>query len=132
MGRALMTQTDQQVEVDAPVERAWQLVSTSEGISSWFVDATVVPGGSGTVTLRFGPGFEGVMPITAWDPAHRLRFGAPPRDQEGRSHDISVLERTAGSVVVRLVDTGDDILDPELNRRTWAGMLARLKELAES
>ena len=38
---------DQSVEIAAPAGRVWELVSTSEGLSGWFVDATVVPGPQG-------------------------------------------------------------------------------------
>jgi uncharacterized protein YndB with AHSA1/START domain len=35
---------NQAVEIAAGADRVWELVSTSEGLSGWFVDATVVPG----------------------------------------------------------------------------------------
>jgi len=40
---------------------SWQLVASSEGLSSWLADAAVVPGPSGSVTLRFAPG-----PARSW------------------------------------------------------------------
>ena len=63
---------DQSVDVAAPAGRVWDLVSTSEGLSSWFVDATIVPGLQGSVTLRFAPGAEATVPILVWDPPHRI------------------------------------------------------------
>ena len=64
-----MPQTlDQCVDIAAPADQVWGLLSTSEGLSGWFVDATVVPGSQGSVTLRFAPGAEanppGQLPCT--------------------------------------------------------------------
>jgi uncharacterized protein YndB with AHSA1/START domain len=65
----------QSIDIASPAGRVWDLVSTSEGLSGWFVDATIVRGPQGGVTLRFAPGAEATVPILVWDPPRRIRFG---------------------------------------------------------
>src|SRR6185437_8434445 len=93
---------DQSIDVSAPIERVWDLVSTSAGLSAWFVDAEVAPGPAGTVTLRFAPGAEGTVPVLGWDPPHRIKFGMP---DGGRAHDIAIVATETGCQV-RLKDEG--------------------------
>lgn len=124
-----MTRTlDQFVDVAAPVERVWGLVSTSDGLSAWFVDATVVPGPQGSVTLRFGPGAEATVPILVWDPPHRISFGV--RDG-GRVHDIAIAA-TAGGCQVRLQDVGVPDAEADSTAAGWVGFLEKLRVLAEA
>lgn len=115
------------VEIAAPVARVWELVSTSEGLSGWFVDATVAGGPEGSVTLRFAPGAEGTVPILAWDPPHRIRFGMAGG---GRVHDITVTESGAGSRVL-LQDEGVSDAEAEAVAAGWTGFLGKLRALAE-
>jgi uncharacterized protein YndB with AHSA1/START domain len=120
---------DKSVEVGVPVDRAWQLVASGEGLSQWFVEATVVPGPSGSVTLRFAPGAEGTMPIVVWDPPQRIRFGAA-EGSPGRAHDLRVSEGAAGGAVVRLIDDGVDDAAADATAQGWDAMLRRLQEQA--
>jgi uncharacterized protein YndB with AHSA1/START domain len=123
-----MPQTiDRSVAVAAPVDRAWDLVSTSEGLSGWFVNATVVPGAQGSVTLRFAPGAEGTMPILAWEPPRRIRFGMAG----GRVHDITVAAADGGCLV-QLRDEGVPDAEADATAAGWDGFLGRLRRLAES
>ncbi len=121
---------EQAVEIDVPSARAWELVSTSAGISSWFVSADVVPGPSGSVTLRFGPGAEGTMPIQAWEPPLRIRFGAR-EGEPGRAHDFRVAASATGGATVRVVDSGLEEGDAGGALQAWAGYLNKLKAHAE-
>lgn len=119
---------DQAIEVAAPVAGVWDRVSTSEGLSGWFVDATVAGGPDGSVTLRFAPGAEGTVPILAWDPPHRIRFGMA---DGGRVHDIMVTASAAGSRV-RLHDEGVSDAKAAAADVGWTGFLGKLRELAEA
>jgi uncharacterized protein YndB with AHSA1/START domain len=117
------------VDIAAPAGRVWDLVSTGEGLSGWFVPATVAPatvapGPQGSVTLRFAPGAEGTVPVLAWDPPRRIRFGVAGG---GRVHDITVVAAAAGCQV-RLRDEGV----PDAAAAGWAGFPGRLGTLAES
>jgi uncharacterized protein YndB with AHSA1/START domain len=123
-----MPQTvDQSIDICAPAARVWDLVSTSEGLSTWFVDAVVLPGTQGSVTLRFAPGAEATVPVLAWDPPHRIRFGM---SGGGRVHDIAITA-TATGCRVRLQDEGVDEAEAEPVAAGWAGFLGKLKALAE-
>ncbi|MDR2988357.1 MAG: SRPBCC domain-containing protein [Nocardiopsaceae bacterium] len=118
---------EQSIDISAPAGRVWDLVSTSEGLSAWFVDAVVLPGPQGSVTMRFGPGAEGTVPVLAWDPPHRVRFGM---SGGGRVHDIAVTPNGAGCQV-RLQDEGVDEAEAESVAVGWTGFLSKLKALAE-
>jgi uncharacterized protein YndB with AHSA1/START domain len=122
---------EQSIEVAVPPARAWELVSTSEGLSSWFVESVVVPGPSGSVTLRFAPGAEGTMPIQRWEPPRRIRFGAA-EGAPGRAHDLRVMEMVGGGARVHLIDSGLDEGEAEASREGWAGFLSQLKRRAET
>jgi uncharacterized protein YndB with AHSA1/START domain len=120
---------DESIEIAAPVDRVWECIATSEGLSAWFVEADVSPGPDGSVTLRFGPGMEATMPIQAWEPERRLRFGSP-EGGEGRSHELSITSVPAG-VRVDLCDAGLPANELEATRHGWRAFLTRLKSQAE-
>jgi uncharacterized protein YndB with AHSA1/START domain len=115
------------VDIAAPASQVWDLVSTSEGLSGWFVSASVAPGADGSVTLRFAPGAEGTVPVLAWDPPHRISFGIP----EGRVHDITVTA-TAGGCRVLLRDEGVGDAEADAAAAGWEGFLSKLRSLAEA
>jgi uncharacterized protein YndB with AHSA1/START domain len=121
---------DQCIDVAAPADRLWDLVSTSEGLSGWFVDATVVPGPQGSVTLRFAPGAEGTVPILAWDPPRRIRFGTP-EGVPGRVHEFTVTP-TAQGARLELRDEGVIDAETETTVAGWTGFLGQLQALAEA
>ena len=119
---------DQSIDIAAPAGRVRDLVSTSEGLSGWFVDATVVPGPQASVTLRFAPGAEGTVPILVWDPPRRIRFGEPGGD---RVHDITITA-TAGGSQVQLRDEGVHEAEANSTAAGWAEFLRKLRVLAEA
>src|SRR5437762_12502053 len=119
---------EQSVDIAAPASRVWSLVSTSEGLSSWFVDTTVEPGPQGSVTLRFAPGAEGTMPVLAWDPPRRIRFGMA---DGGRVHDITVVPTAEGCQVL-LSDEGVPDAEADATAAGWTGFLGKLRALAEA
>lgn len=119
---------DRAVGIAADADRVWEFVSSSEGLSGWFVDATVVPGPEGSVTLRFAPGAEGTVPVLAWEPPHRIRFGIP---DGGRAHEISVTATSEGCQV-RVLDEGVSDAEAAATATGWEGYLGRLRALAEA
>lgn len=98
-------------EVEATPEEVWEMLTTSEGLSSWFpLEARVAEGGEGTVWLSWGPGCEGEAPIHIWEPGRRFGwtedYGKTP---EGVPIKVGVdfhIETADGSTVVRLVQSG--------------------------
>jgi uncharacterized protein YndB with AHSA1/START domain len=125
---AMPATLDQSIDIAAPASRVWDLVSTSEGLSGWFVDAAVVPGPQGSVTLRFAPGAEGTVPIVIWDPPRRIKFGVA---DGGRVHDITIVAAARGSRV-RLQDEGVPDAEADATAAGWAGFLGKLRLLAET
>lgn len=119
---------DQSIDVAASAGQVWDLVSTGEGLSAWFVDATVAPGPQGSVTLRFAPGAEATVPILVWEPPRRIRFGMP---EGGRVHDITVTATPGGSQV-RLQDEGVFDAEADSTAAGWAEFLGKLRALAEA
>jgi len=119
---------EQFVDIAVPADRVWDLVSTSEGLSGWFVDSTVLPGSAGSVTLRFAPGAEGTVPILVWDPPRRIRFGV---QDGGRVHDITITATAAGSRVL-LHDEGVPDAEADSTAAGWTGFLGKLRVLAET
>jgi uncharacterized protein YndB with AHSA1/START domain len=119
------------VAVDQPPDLVWPLVASSEGLSSWFVDATVIPGSKGIVTLRFSPDAQGAMPIVVWEPPHRIRFGAA-EGAPGRAHEILVTESPPGGAVVEVIDHGVEDLAVNATSRGWADSLNRLQDQMQS
>lgn len=96
-----------ELEVNATPEQVWQAIATGGGIDSWFMGRTrVEPGPGGTVRTEFG-GYAPVFTVTAWEPPHRLAYGAAPAD-DGRSlaYEFLVRARPAGGSTVQLVVRG--------------------------
>jgi uncharacterized protein YndB with AHSA1/START domain len=56
----------------APLERVWEAVSTSEGLSGWFTETTIDAQEGGTITMTF-PG-HGTYPVVKVEPPRVLEF----------------------------------------------------------
>lgn len=114
-----MSSTDISVtcRVNAHVEDAWRMISTSEGISAWFVDAVVHPGVNGTVTLTFAPGASATVPIRIWDPPRTIEFGT-----DERSHTFAV-HTLDDDVHVTVTDRGVPDAESGVTRDGWQRML---------
>jgi uncharacterized protein YndB with AHSA1/START domain len=64
----------QAVDVDAPRERVWQLLTDPAELPRWWPDAAELqPGLGGRIVLRFGPGDVSGR-ITEWEPPAALGF----------------------------------------------------------
>lgn len=98
-------------EVDASPDEVWEMLTTSEGLSSWFpLEARVAENGEGTVWLSWGPGSEGEAPIHIWEPGRRFGwtedYGTTP---EGTPIKVGVdfhIESEDGTTVLRIVQSG--------------------------
>lgn len=98
---------DLSVEVTGTPEAVWAAIATGPGISSWFVPTTVDERTGGATTSRFGDGPEMLIPgrVTAWEPPHRVVFGADGADA-GLAYEWLVEARDGGTCIVRLVNSG--------------------------
>jgi uncharacterized protein YndB with AHSA1/START domain len=68
------TDVTQSVEVAAPPERVWQLLTDPAELPRWWPDAAQVePRLGGRIVLNFGPG-DVSGEVTQWEPPHALGF----------------------------------------------------------
>jgi uncharacterized protein YndB with AHSA1/START domain len=97
---------DQQIEVPASPEQAWQAVSTGEGLDAWFMGTSEVqPGEGGTVRTTL-PGFTMEANITTWDPPNRLRHESPV-GEDGTQHTFEyVVEGRERGSSIRWIHSG--------------------------
>lgn len=95
-----------EVEVPGSPEEVWEAVATGPGISAWFVPAVVDGRVGGRMELTFGPGLVEQGEITAWEPPHRFRYGAPPGSERTLAFEWLVEAQAGGTCLVRLVNSG--------------------------
>ncbi|WP_127585368.1 SRPBCC family protein [Paenibacillus koleovorans] len=64
----------QKVTLNAPIERVWSVVATSEGIASWFMPNDFQPELGYEFHLNAGPFGMSPCKVTELDPPNRLAF----------------------------------------------------------
>jgi uncharacterized protein YndB with AHSA1/START domain len=97
----------QDAQVPASPEEVWAAIATGPGIDSWFMGHNEVKAGAGgAVRTVFGE-YAPELPITEWDPAHRLAYGSG-KAPDGRfiAYEFLIEGRAGGSAVLRLVTSG--------------------------
>jgi uncharacterized protein YndB with AHSA1/START domain len=145
---AAETETDRierEVLIAAPVERVWQLITTSEHVGRWFGDAgaeiDLRPGGALTLTWREHGTFHGR--VEAVEPPHRFAFRwlatigsqADPTPANSTLTEFT-LASEGEATRVAVVESGFDALDGDPAERTallashTRGWLDELDELA--
>lgn len=62
------------VVLEAPIEKVWQAVATSEGIASWWMPNTFKPALGYDFILHAGPFGDSPCKVTELDPPNRLGF----------------------------------------------------------
>lgn len=62
------------VVINAPVEKVWQAVSTSEGIAAWWMQNTLKPEPGCEFVLHAGPYGDSPCKVTELEPMTRLGF----------------------------------------------------------
>ncbi|MDJ0952968.1 MAG: SRPBCC domain-containing protein [Acidimicrobiia bacterium] len=100
--------------VAAPIEAAWDAITTAQGLSAWYVSsAEISPELGGELSISFGEGPPGVSKIDVWEPPSRVRFAYVPQggmevgDTEGGSEEW-LLTHEDGVTTVRLVHSLPD------------------------
>src|SRR6267143_645562 len=64
---------EKQIELDAPANKIWQMLTDSEELARWFpLEACVEPGKGGKISLSWGPEYEGAAAIEVWEPGQCL------------------------------------------------------------
>jgi uncharacterized protein YndB with AHSA1/START domain len=130
-----MTQdVTQAVDVDAPRERVWQLLTDPAELPRWWPDAAELePGVGGQVVLRFGPGNVSGE-VTTWEPPSALGFTWIPSDRPGVQLHVSftVDDLGDGRSRVSVVHSGFEGA-PEAREAVvggWQHFLPRLADIA--
>lgn len=62
------------VMLNAPIEKVWKAVATSEGIAAWWMPNTFVPELGKEFILHAGPFGDSPCKVTELDPPNRLGF----------------------------------------------------------
>ena len=125
----------QAVEVEAPPERVWQLLTDPTELTRWWPDAAQLePRVGGRVILDFGPG-DVSGEITRWEPPSALGFTWEQSNMPGvRLHvAFTVDDLGDGRSRVSVVHSGFEGAPAEAREAVtsgWAHFLPRLAEAA--
>jgi uncharacterized protein YndB with AHSA1/START domain len=125
----------QAVDVEAPRERVWQLLTDPAELPRWWPDAAELePGVGGRVVLNFGPGAVSGE-ITHWEPPAALGFTWEQSNMPGvRLHVAFTLDDLGdGRSRVSVVHSGFEAAPPEARDAVvdgWEHFLPRLAQAA--
>jgi uncharacterized protein YndB with AHSA1/START domain len=125
----------QAVEVDAPRDRVWQLLTDPAELPRWWPDAAELePGVGGRIVLNFGPGNVSGE-ITHWEPPSALGFTWIPSDQPGLELHVvfTVDDLGDGRSRVSIVHSGFEGAPVQAREAVvggWGHFLPRLAEVA--
>lgn len=62
------------VNLNAPIEEVWEVVTTSEGIASWWMDNTLEPELDNHFVLHAGPYGDSECKVNKYEPHHLFQF----------------------------------------------------------
>jgi uncharacterized protein YndB with AHSA1/START domain len=125
----------QTVDLDAPPERVWQLLTDPAELARWWPDAAKLePRVGGRVVLNFGPG-DVSGEVTTWEPPSALGFTWEASNMPGvRLHvSFTVDDAGGGRSRVSVVHSGFEGAPAEAREAVvggWAHFLPRLADLA--
>jgi len=124
----------QAVDVDAPRDRIWQLLTDPQELPRWWPDAAEVePGVGGRVVLRFGPG-DVSGEITQWEPPAQLGFTWEASNMPGVQLHVSftVEDLGDGRSRVSVVHSGFEAAPADAREAVVAGWDTFLPRLADA
>jgi uncharacterized protein YndB with AHSA1/START domain len=141
---------EREIDIDAPIEVVWAVITQPEHITNWFVDSAEVevrPGGKG----RFGWDRKNTdvqylvnLRVERLDPPHffSFRWGHPDGEEANETNATLVefdLEDRGGSTRLRLIESGlagiagsDEAKETSFAEHTsgWAAIVERLRDYA--
>ncbi|WP_326951400.1 SRPBCC family protein [Amycolatopsis sp. NBC_01307] len=143
-------QVEQEIVIDAPVERVWAVLTEPEHVGRWFGDGTPAPvdlrpGG----IIRLDHGDHGTFPtkIVAVDPPRALSYrwasGFPGvvADEDNSTLVEFTLSAEGGGTRLKVVESGFTTRAPspspspddtrESHEQGWTAVIAKLGELSE-
>ncbi|MBD2868165.1 SRPBCC family protein [Paenibacillus arenilitoris] len=128
----------QTVQLNAPIRKVWDAVSTAEGIAAWFMPNNFEPVEGHEFELNAGPFGMSPCKVTAIDPPNRLSF------TWGKDWTLTFeLAEKAGGTEFTLIHSGwsEDtvtefqeshaIVRDRMNHG-WVGIVAKLKQMIEA
>ncbi|MBK1788427.1 SRPBCC family protein [Prauserella cavernicola] len=98
---------EKRIELDASPEEVWEAVSTTAGLSVWFVPHQADE--SGEVSADFGDGNTQAGKVLAWEEGRRVVYGGPDDESEQTAAvalEFLVEGRDRGGTVLRFVHSG--------------------------
>jgi uncharacterized protein YndB with AHSA1/START domain len=125
----------QAVDVDAPRERVWELLTDPAELPRWWPDAAQLePREGGRIVLNFGPG-DVSGEITRWEPPAELGFTWEPSNMPGVQLHVAftVDDLGDGRSRVSVVHSGFEAAPAEAREAVvhgWQNFLPRLVQAA--
>jgi uncharacterized protein YndB with AHSA1/START domain len=93
-------QHETEIEIRAPREAVWRVLSDADELAKWFVDeARIEPREGGTYWRSFGEGLGSEARIDAWEPERRLRLVNAPAPEPDAPEKVWHLKREAEPMV---------------------------------
>ncbi|TAK12071.1 MAG: SRPBCC domain-containing protein [Anaerolineae bacterium] len=136
------------IDIFAPLEKVWALVSTPEGVRQWFTRQTFEPRPGGRLEMHVDYGTPTTITgeVTVFEPPHRLGFTWKQHEQGHEPWPVDtlvlfLLEAIEGGTRVTLEHSGFDALpgaiamaefEAHVDGWTRANTLPELKETAEA
>jgi uncharacterized protein YndB with AHSA1/START domain len=95
---------EKQIELDAPREKTWQMLTDPQELARWFpLEARVEPGKGGKISLSWGPNYEGTAAIEVWEPGRRFGW---VDSASGQPVTVEwTIEARGGKTLLRLVQS---------------------------
>jgi uncharacterized protein YndB with AHSA1/START domain len=129
------TDVTQAVDVDAPGERVWELLTDPAELPLWWPDAAELePRVGGRVVLRFGPG-DVTGEVTSWEPPRELGFTWEASNMPGVLLHVTFTVEELGDGRSRVVVVHSGLADAPAEAREavnggWSHFLPRLAAAA--
>ncbi|MCG8435318.1 MAG: SRPBCC domain-containing protein [Gammaproteobacteria bacterium] len=132
---------DLKVEINAPVDEVWKMLTEAQGLANWFPLKSRVsqPGVGGKVLLSWGEYCEWETNVEIWEPNKHLRWVDEMPGEDGKTVRMATdfyLQTEQGKTVLRLVNSGfssDEKWDEQYEgtKAGWAYFLYNLQHYLE-
>jgi uncharacterized protein YndB with AHSA1/START domain len=120
---AVPDEVGKRIEIEAPIERVWAALTTSDGLLSWLpthrAEMELRPGGLPSLAWA-GDADEGIVGVV--EPPHRLVFRWRPVGRERPYTTVTfTLHDLSGRNELTLVESRFTSLPKRIQRQSWEG-----------